>query len=137
MIAGGTDVMVDIKYKEEPGALVNIKKIPGLSGIQENGGSLRIGPLMTIREIETSALVRDKLPVLWEACASVRVAANPQHRHHRRKHMPRLAVGRNLDAAAGARSQSQIRFFRWREKSSRSLPFSKAPARAVSARKAC
>jgi len=67
VIAGGTDVMVDIKYKEEPGGLINIKNIPGLGGIQENGGSLRIGPLTTIREIETSALVRDKLPVLWEA----------------------------------------------------------------------
>ncbi len=67
VIAGGTDVMVDIKYKGEPGSLINIKRIPGLSGIQENGGSLRIGPLTTIREIETSALVRDKLPVLWEA----------------------------------------------------------------------
>jgi len=67
VIAGGTDVMVDIKYKEEPGGLINIKKLPGLGGIQENGGSLRIGPLTTIREIETSALVRDKLPVLWDA----------------------------------------------------------------------
>jgi carbon-monoxide dehydrogenase medium subunit len=67
IIAGGTDVMVDIKYKEEPGGLLNIKKIPGLSGIQENGGSLRIGALTTIRELETSAILRDKLPVLWEA----------------------------------------------------------------------
>jgi aerobic carbon-monoxide dehydrogenase medium subunit len=68
VIAGGTDVMVDIKYKEEPGCLVNIKKIPGLNSIQENGGSLRIGPLTTIRTIETSTVVRDKLPVLWESC---------------------------------------------------------------------
>ena len=67
VIAGGTDVMVDIKFKEEPGGLVNIKKIPGLSGITENGAGLRIGALTTIREIETSALVREKLPVLWEA----------------------------------------------------------------------
>src|SRR5690349_6117220 len=67
IIAGGTDVMVDIKFKEEPGGLVNIKKIPGLSGISENGAGLRIGPLTTIREIETNTLVRDKLPVLWEA----------------------------------------------------------------------
>jgi CO/xanthine dehydrogenase FAD-binding subunit len=59
--------MVDIKFKEEPGSLVNIKKIPGLTGIKENSGSLRIGALTTIREIETSALVREKLPVLWEA----------------------------------------------------------------------
>ena len=32
VIAGGTDVMVDIKFKEEPGCLVNIKKIPSLAG---------------------------------------------------------------------------------------------------------
>ena len=67
VIAGGTDVMVDIKYKQEPGCLINIKKIPGLGAIRENGGSLRIGALTTIRDLETSGLVRDKLPVLWEA----------------------------------------------------------------------
>ncbi len=67
VIAGGTDVMVDIKFKEEPGCLVNIKKIPSLAGISESGGTLRIGALTTIREIETSAIVRDKLPVLWES----------------------------------------------------------------------
>jgi carbon-monoxide dehydrogenase medium subunit len=59
--------MVDIKFKEEPGGLVNIKKIPGLSGIAENGAGLRIGALATIRDLETNALVREKLPVLWEA----------------------------------------------------------------------
>ena len=67
VIAGGTDVMVDIKFKEEPGSLVNIKKLPGMTGIRENGGSVRIGALTSIRELETSALVREKLPVLWEA----------------------------------------------------------------------
>jgi carbon-monoxide dehydrogenase medium subunit len=67
VIAGGTDVMVDIKFKEEPGGLLNIKKLPGLSGINENGAGLRIGALTTIREIETSSLVREKLPVLWES----------------------------------------------------------------------
>jgi carbon-monoxide dehydrogenase medium subunit len=67
VIAGGTDVMVDIKFKEEPGGLVNIKKLPGLTGITENGAGLRIGALTTIRDLETSALVREKLPVLWEA----------------------------------------------------------------------
>ncbi len=67
VIAGGTDVMVDIKFKEEPGSLVNIKKLPGLSGITENGAGLRIGALTTIRDLETNALVREKLPVLWES----------------------------------------------------------------------
>jgi aerobic carbon-monoxide dehydrogenase medium subunit len=67
VIAGGTDMLVDMKYKEEPGCLVNIKKIPGLSAIRENGGSLSIGAVTTIRDLETSALVREKLPVLWES----------------------------------------------------------------------
>jgi carbon-monoxide dehydrogenase medium subunit len=68
VIAGGTDIMVDLKYKEEPACLVNIKRIPGLANIRENGGSLRIGPLVTIRDMETSSLVRERLPMLWEAC---------------------------------------------------------------------
>jgi carbon-monoxide dehydrogenase medium subunit len=67
VIAGGTDMLVDMKYKEEPGCLVNIKKIPGLGAIQENGGSLSIGALTTIRDLETNTLVREKLPVLWES----------------------------------------------------------------------
>src|ERR1051325_11190736 len=67
VIAGGTDVLVDIKYKEEPGCLINIKAISGLAGIEENAGGVAIGPLTTIRAVETSALVREKLPVLWEA----------------------------------------------------------------------
>jgi carbon-monoxide dehydrogenase medium subunit len=68
VIAGGTDVMVDIKYKEEPGCLVNIKRIPGMGHIQENSGGLRMGPLATIREIESSNLIKERLPLLWEAC---------------------------------------------------------------------
>ena len=47
---------------------MNIKAIPELNKIQENGGGLRIGPLGTIRELETSALVRERLPLLWESC---------------------------------------------------------------------
>lgn len=68
VIAGGTDVLVDMKYKEEPEYLINIKRIPGLDSIRENGGGLLIGPLVTIREIETSELVRERLPLLWESC---------------------------------------------------------------------
>ena len=60
VIAGGTDVMVDIKYKEEPDCLVNIKGIPNLDAIQENGAGLTIGPLTTIHELEESSLAKEK-----------------------------------------------------------------------------
>ncbi|MFQ5850105.1 MAG: FAD binding domain-containing protein [Candidatus Binatia bacterium] len=33
VIAGGTDVMVDMKHEEEPACLVNIKRIPDMSYI--------------------------------------------------------------------------------------------------------
>jgi len=67
VIAGGTDVMVDIKYKDEPGCLVNIKGIPNLDTIQENGAGLIIGPLTTIHQIEESTLVKERVPLLWQA----------------------------------------------------------------------
>jgi aerobic carbon-monoxide dehydrogenase medium subunit len=67
VIAGGTDVMVDIKYKEEPDCLVNIKQIADLNAIQENGAGLTIGPLTTIHELEESSLVKERLPLLWQA----------------------------------------------------------------------
>ncbi|MDE0212726.1 MAG: FAD binding domain-containing protein, partial [Deltaproteobacteria bacterium] len=40
VIAGGTDVMVDIKYQEEPGSLVNIKRIPDLKAIRESNAGV-------------------------------------------------------------------------------------------------
>lgn len=67
VLAGGTDVLVDMRFKEEPPCLINLKRIPNLSYIRENDGNLLIGPLTTIREIETSALVRERFPVLWGA----------------------------------------------------------------------
>ncbi|MDE3077293.1 MAG: FAD binding domain-containing protein, partial [Chloroflexota bacterium] len=39
----------------------------GLASIEQDDGEVRIGPLVTIRELETSALVRERLPLLWEA----------------------------------------------------------------------
>jgi carbon-monoxide dehydrogenase medium subunit len=67
VIAGGTDVMVDMKFKEEPDCLVNIKRISGLGDVQENGAGLRVGPLVAIRELESNKLVKERLSVLWDA----------------------------------------------------------------------
>ena len=46
---------------------MNIKRIPDLAAIRENGGGVQIGPLATIHEIEESDLVRERLPLLWQA----------------------------------------------------------------------
>jgi carbon-monoxide dehydrogenase medium subunit len=78
VFAGGAHVTILMKQGlYQPKALVNIKRIPELKGIQfdaEQG--LIIGALVTHRELETSVLVKEKLPVLCEAereVANIRV----------------------------------------------------------------
>jgi carbon-monoxide dehydrogenase medium subunit len=78
VFAGGAHVTILMKQGlYQPKALVNIKKIPELSGIKFDAAEgLIIGALVTHRELETSALVKEKVPVLCEAereVANIRV----------------------------------------------------------------
>jgi carbon-monoxide dehydrogenase medium subunit len=78
VFAGGAHVTILLKQGlYQPKVLVNIKKIPELRGIKfEAAEGLIIGALVTHRELETSALVMEKLPVLCEAereVANIRV----------------------------------------------------------------
>jgi carbon-monoxide dehydrogenase medium subunit len=78
VFAGGAHVTILMKQGlYQPKALVNIKRIPELKGIKfEAAEGLIIGALVTHRELETSPLVKDKLPVLCEAereVANIRV----------------------------------------------------------------
>ena len=72
-LAGGTDLVIAIKEKGLlPRYVVDLKKIPSLSGILETSdGSLRIGALTTMREIETSPVIRRKYPFLAQSAAEV------------------------------------------------------------------
>jgi carbon-monoxide dehydrogenase medium subunit len=72
-LAGGTDLVIAIKEKGfVPKYVVDLKKIPGLSGIRENGdGSITIGALATMREVETSPLIIRKYPFLAQSAAEV------------------------------------------------------------------
>ena len=64
-LAGGTDLVIAIKEKGLiPKYVVDLKKVPGLSGIRENAdGSITIGALTTMREIETDPLLNKKYPI--------------------------------------------------------------------------
>jgi len=66
-ISGGTDLMVRIKKKElHPPALISLRSIPGLSGI-ENGNFIRIGAITSIGELKKNPLLHEKYPVLIQA----------------------------------------------------------------------
>jgi len=78
VFAGGSHLTILMKQGLlEPKSLINIKKIPELKGILYDAtAGLTIGALVTHRELETSALVREKFPVLCEAereVANIRV----------------------------------------------------------------
>ena len=76
VIAGGTDILGVIKsdlVEGYPQALVNIKTIPGLDYIKEEGDVLKIGTLTTLADIASNATVKGGYPALAEA--AFRVAA--------------------------------------------------------------
>ena len=77
LLAGGTDLIPQMKMRRvEPGHIINLKRIPDLSGIKQYNGSLHIGALTRLIEIEKSKLIAEKVPLLTEtvkAMASVQV----------------------------------------------------------------
>lgn len=72
-LAGGTDLVIAIKEKGlVPKYIVDLKKIPGLSGIHENSdGSITIGALATMRDLEVSPLIVKPYPFLAQSAAEV------------------------------------------------------------------
>jgi carbon-monoxide dehydrogenase medium subunit len=75
VFAGGAHVTILLKQGlYQPKALVNIKRIAEIKGIQfDSTEGLKMGALVTHRELETSALVKEKFPVL---CETEREVAN-------------------------------------------------------------
>lgn len=72
-LAGGTDLVIAMKEKGlSPKYVVDLKRVPNLSGIHEEAdGSLTIGALTTMREVETSPLVCKRFPFLAQSAAEV------------------------------------------------------------------
>jgi len=74
VIAGGTDLLTCLKgfiSNNLPEVIVNIKQIPDMAYIMEEGGMLKIGALTTLSTIASSSLVKEKYTVLAEAAQAV------------------------------------------------------------------
>jgi 4-hydroxybenzoyl-CoA reductase subunit beta len=79
VLAGGTDLLPSMRQKLfEPEHGVDVRQIPELKGIRETKQGIEIGALTTLHEIEHSALLRERYPVLVEAARTV---ASPLIRH--------------------------------------------------------
>ena len=78
LLAGGTDLILAMKkHTVAPAHLINLKMIPGLSGITADSSGLTIGALTTMAEIERSAIIKETYTPLWDAAC---VMASPQVR---------------------------------------------------------
>ncbi|MBO0687949.1 MAG: xanthine dehydrogenase family protein subunit M [Candidatus Dormibacteraeota bacterium] len=77
VVAGGTAVTLMLRQGLiQPAALVSIARIPGLREISSDEGQLRLGALVTHREVESSRAALEALPVLastFGKVANVRV----------------------------------------------------------------
>lgn len=69
IIAGGTDLMIDIRGGWFKGnRLVDVKSIPEMQGIrEEKDGRISIGAAAGIEELRQSKLIQEKLPALYKA----------------------------------------------------------------------
>ena len=87
VLSGGQSLLPLLKLRlGDAGHLVDIGRIPGLTGITEADGYLCIGGATREADLERSALIRDKYPILLDTAA---VIADPLVRN-------RATVGGNL-----------------------------------------
>jgi carbon-monoxide dehydrogenase medium subunit len=75
-IAGGTDLMVQItgEIGPPPDKVLDLWRLDELRGIQLEDGVLTVGALTTYTELRNSDLVREHLPALAEAAATIGAA---------------------------------------------------------------
>ncbi|MGA2160321.1 MAG: FAD binding domain-containing protein [Dehalococcoidia bacterium] len=72
IIAGGTDIMGKMKdaiLPTYPEALINIKTIPGMSYIREEGSMLKIGALTLLADIAQNEIIMSRYQALSEAAS--------------------------------------------------------------------
>ena len=72
LLAGGHSLLPAMKFRlARPAHVVDLRKVPGLSGIKEEGGMLVIGAMTTHWAVESSPLVKAKCPVLAQTAAQI------------------------------------------------------------------
>jgi len=79
VLAGGHSLLPMMKLRlAQPKHLIDLRKVPGLSGIKEEGGAIAIGALTTHYAVESSSLLKQKVPLLTETAGTI---GDPQVRN--------------------------------------------------------
>jgi aerobic carbon-monoxide dehydrogenase medium subunit len=118
VLSGGQSLIPLMKLRlASPTHVVDINGIAGLAGVSEADGALRIGALARESELEESALVRERYPLLYETSRVIgdplvrnlaTVGGNLAHADPANDHpATMLALGAEV-VAAGPRGQRRI-----------------------------
>ncbi len=79
LLAGGHSLVPLMKFRlNEPKLLIDIARIPELSGIRETDGTIEIGAGTVHHDVASSALLREQCPVVSETAAEI---GDPQVRN--------------------------------------------------------
>jgi len=79
LLAGGHSLVPLMKLRmSEPNVLIDIARIPGLSGIRESNGAIEIGATTTHHDVATSPLLANACPMICETAADI---GDPQVRN--------------------------------------------------------
>lgn len=79
LLAGGHSLIPLMKLRlSEPPVLIDIARVPGLTGVRESGDAIEIGAATTHHDVATSSLLRDRCPVLAETAGDI---GDPQVRN--------------------------------------------------------
>ena len=79
LLAGGHSLVPLMKFRlSEPKVLIDIARIPGLSGIREKDGKIEIGAGTVHHDVASSALLRELCPVVADTAAEI---GDPQVRN--------------------------------------------------------
>jgi len=74
LIAGGTDLLGTLKdntLRDYPSTVINLKTVPGLDFIKEQGGMLKIGAATRLADIAANPIVQKKYTALAQAASRV------------------------------------------------------------------
>ncbi len=124
ILAGGQSLIPLIRFRlASPSVLVDINRIAGLEYVQEADGALHIGTLTREAELDSSSLIRDRYPILYDTSTMVAdpvvrnwatVGGNLAHADPANDHpATMLALGARIVAVgpAGERALSIEEFF--------------------------
>jgi aerobic carbon-monoxide dehydrogenase medium subunit len=71
-VAGGHSLVPLMKLRlSEPGTLIDIARVPELSGIREKDGQIEIGAATVHHVVATSKLLQDRCPIVSDAAATI------------------------------------------------------------------